>query len=314
MTARLDASALIRQQRRNRLRSLALLGGLAGWMALVGWLVAGDLGILWAAGGTMLLLLVQPVRSTTVLRALYGARPLVPLQAPDLHEVVAELARRAGLERVPRLLLIPRPHLIALSTGWGRDGAVALSEGMLRAFGGRELVAVLAHEISHLQAGDLRLLRLAEAAGRLTRTLALAGLVLTALYLPELEAMGGVPLLPLLLLVAAPVVSDLLTLTLSRTREFDADAGAAALTGDPEALASALARLEVIQGGGWENLRRRPPLPGWLRLVRTHPTTAERVARLRELAPPHPPRWLVLPQVLPAMEAVSRRSVWRGWR
>lgn len=314
MASRLDDSALIRQKTRNRLRSLALLAGMTLWMALVGWLAAGDLGVLWAAGGTALLLLAQPVRSTTLLRALYGARPLSPFQAPDLHAVVAELSRRAGLERVPELLLIPRPQLAALSTGWGRDGAVALSEGMIRLLDGRELVAVLAHEISHLRAGDLRLLRLAEATGRLTRTLALTGMLLIAVYWPELEVAGAVPLLPLVLLAAAPLVGDLLILTLSRTREFDADAGAAELTGDPEALASALTRLELIQGGGWERLRARPPMPGWLRLIRTHPTTAERLARLRELAPPQPPRWLVLPPVSVMLPGVPRRAAWRSWR
>lgn len=311
MTTRLDAAALARQHRRNHLRSLLLLGGIGAWMAVVGWLVAGEWGVVCAAVGAVLVLLVQPVRSTTLLKALYGAVPLTPAQAPGLHAVMAELARRAQLPRVPPLLYIPRAEMIALSTGWGRDGTVALSGGMLHGLPGRELAAVLAHEISHLRAGDLRLLRLAEAGGRLTRTLALVGLALVLLYLPALDMMGGVPLLPLLLLMAAPIVSDLLTLTLSRTREFEADAGAAELTGDPAALIGALSRLEVLQGGGWERLR-RSRTPRWLRLIRTHPTTEERIARLRELAPPLPPRWLVLPDLLvaPGLAIRPMRQWW----
>lgn len=310
MTAPLDAAALARQHRRNHVRSLLILAGIGAWMALVGWLVAGGMGIVWAVVGTVVVVLVQPVRSTTLLRALYGAVPLSATQAPDLYAVMAELARRSGLRRVPPLLYIPRREMIALSTGWGRDSTVALSDGMLRGLPGRELVAVLAHEISHLRAGDLKLLRLAEAAGRLTRTLALAGLVLMALYLPSIEALGGVPLLPLALLVVAPIVSDLLALTLSRTREFEADAGAAELTGDAGALIAALRRIDALQEGGWERLRRGP---GWLRLIRTHPTTDERVARLRELAPSTPPRWLVLPEVLVPSALAVPRLVRRWW-
>jgi heat shock protein HtpX len=147
---------------------------------------------------------------------------------------------------------------------------------------------------------------------------ALAGVVLVLLYVPELRAMGGSPGLPLLLLLAAPLVSDLLALTLSRTREFDADAGAAELTGDPAGLIDALARISLAQGENWETLRRGGGLR-WLRLIRTHPTTDERVARLRELAPAAPPRWLVLPEVMmpdvtmPAAHILSpgQRRWWR---
>lgn len=313
MSPRLDAAALARQHRHNHLRSLLMLVGIGMWMALVGWLVAGGMGVVWSVLGALFILLVQPVRSTTMLQALYGAVPLGPVQAPGLYAVIEELARRAGLPRVPPLLYIPRPEMIALSTGWGREGTIALSDGMLRGLPGRELAAVLAHEVSHLRAGDLKLLRVAEAAGRLTRSLALAGMLLMIFYMREIMAMDGLPLVPLLLLLMAPVVSDLLALTLSRTREFDADIGGAELTGDPAGLIDALARISLAQGENWELLR-RSALLRWLRLIRTHPTTDERIARLRELAPPPPPRWLVVPEVIwPAhMAGVAGQRRW--WR
>lgn len=294
----LDRATLDRHHRRNQLESLLILAGIGAWMAVVGWLVFGGSGILWAALGAVALLLLQPVRSTTLLRALYGAVPLSPAEAPGLFALARELARRAGLERVPPLLYIPRPELIALSTGWGRDAAIALSDGMLRTLPGRELAGVMAHETSHLRTRDLRLLRLAEAAGRLTRFVSLFGLLAIAFYLPAAAAMGAeVPLLPLLLLVAAPMVSDLMMLKLSRTREFAADAGAAELTGDPAGLMAALRRIDALQEGGWERLL-RAPTPRWLRLIRTHPTTEERLARLRELAPRPTPTWLSIPETL----------------
>lgn len=296
--APLDPSILTRQHRRNQVESLLILAGIGAWMALVGWLVFGGQGIVWAALGTVAVLLLQPVRSTTLLKAMYGAMPLAPDEAPGLFAVIRELARRAGMERVPPLLYIPRPEMIALSTGWGRDCAIALSDGMLRTLPGRELAAVMAHETSHLRTRDLRLLRLAEAAGRLTRFVSLFGLLTIALYLPAATMMGAsVPLLPLLLLVAAPMISDLMMLRLSRTREFAADSGAAELTGDPIALMNALRRIDALQDGGWERLL-RTRAPKWLRLIRTHPTTEERLARLRELVPRPPPTWLAIPETL----------------
>lgn len=306
---RLDAAALARHHRRNQVESLLILAGIGAWMALAGWLVFGEEGILWAALGAVVLLVVQPVRSTTLLRALYGAVPLSPAEAPGLHALARELTRRAGLDRVPPLLYIPRRELIALSTGWGRDTAIALSDGMLRTLPGRELAAVMAHEISHLRARDIRILRLAEAAGRLTRMVSMFGLLLIAFYLPAAAMMGAeMPYGALLLLVVAPVVSDLMMLKLSRTREFAADAGAAELTGDPAGLIAALERIEALQGGIWERLSRAP---AWLRLIRTHPTTEERIARLRELAPRPAPTWVLVPgTLLPEMFGLPPASRW----
>lgn len=293
----LDPTVLAHHRRRNRWESLAILTGMGAWMALIGWLVFGEQGIWWAAVGAVLLLLIQPVRSTTLLKAMYGAVPLHPAQAPGLFALVDELARRAHLERVPPLLYIPRPEMIALSTGWGRNAAIAVSDGMLRVLPGRELAAVLAHETSHLRAGDIKLLRLAEAAGRLTRMFSLVGLITVAFYLPAATMLGaGVPLLPLALLIIAPMVGDLLLLKLSRTREFAADAGAAELTGDPVGLMAALDRIATLQDGGWERLLRLPA-PRWINWIRTHPTTQERLARLREMAPRPKPAWLSIPEI-----------------
>ncbi len=294
----LDPAILARHHRRNRLQTVLVLAGIGAWMTLVGWVIAGPQGVVWALAGTVVVLLLQPVRSAVVLRALFGARPLSFDEAPGLTRLVDGLSDRAGLERAPPLLFIPRPELVALSTGTGDDVAIALSAGLVDMLPARELAAVLAHEISHLRHGDLRILRLAEAAGRLTRFLALFGLLSVMLYLPAAALMGGgVPsVVPLLLLVVAPVASDLLTLKLSRTREFDADAGAAELTGDPAGLMMALRRIDRLQGGGWERLLHGP---AWLALIRTHPTTAERLQRLDDLAPPQSdPVWTVSAEAL----------------
>ncbi len=94
---------------------------------------------------------------------------------------------------------------------------------------------------------------------------------------------GSVPWLAVAVLLAAPTVGGLLQMALSRTREFDADLGAAMLTGDPDGLASALVKLERMQGRRWESMvlpGGRTPDPS---VLRTHPLTADRIARLNQL-------------------------------
>ncbi|MDO8606045.1 MAG: M48 family metalloprotease [Phaeospirillum sp.] len=271
----LDQANLETQARRNRRDSIVILAGIVGLTALAGWLVAGGLGVAGSVVAAGVGMLIHPHASAVMLRRLWRAVPLPPHMAPDLWAIVTELSRRAGLESVPPLYFIPRPEILALSTGWGRHAAIGISDGLLLTLPPPEVAAVLAHEIGHIRAGDLKILRLAEAAGRLTHTVALAGLILLLLYLPGILELGmAPPPWPFLVIMAAPLVSDLLTLKLARTREFAADASAAELTGNPRALMAALARLHH----GWENPR--------LSLIRTHPTTEERLTRLADLAPP----------------------------
>jgi heat shock protein HtpX len=118
------------------------------------------------------------------------------------------------------------------------------------------------------------------------------GVLLLLALLPALWATGSAPSpVPVLLLVGAPVLGDLLTLSLSRRRELLADAGAVELTGDAAALAEALARIWRLQGDDWERLATRGA--GWIRWFRSHPTVRERIAALRAMAAParqEPPR------------------------
>ncbi|WP_141400504.1 M48 family metalloprotease [Magnetospirillum sp. 15-1] len=275
----LDRRSLQDQLRRNRRDTGLILMAMALLMSLAGWLLAGGSGVVAALAAAGLALAVNPHNSVAMLRALYRAVPLPVAAAPGLWRGHAELCRRAGLAAVPPLLIIPSRAILALSTGWGRHCAVALSEGALALLPPDEVVAILAHEIAHIRAGDLKLLRLADAAGHLTHTLVAATLILLVFFWPDMMAANALPDLWVVgALVLAPVGCDLLRLSLSRTREFAADAGAAELCGSPEALISALTRLSRDHGT-------LSPL-GWLRLVRTHPTTEERIVRLRNLAPP----------------------------
>jgi heat shock protein HtpX len=197
---------------------------------------------------------------------------------------VAELSRRAGLERAPRLMVLPTPRLEAFTTGRREDAVIAVSDGLLRRLPERELLGVLAHEVSHLAHRDLLVLGTARSLGRFGRFVSRLGLLVVVLSLPAMLWSGqGVSWLLVLALLLAPRFLLSIEQALSRSREFDADAGAAALTGDPEALARALVRVEADaqqRDPMWRLLGMRTVLPPWLQ---SHPATRERVARLAAL-------------------------------
>jgi heat shock protein HtpX len=144
----------------------------------------------------------------------------------------------------------------------------------------RQLNGILAHEVAHIRSGDLRVMGLADVLNRVTGFMSTMGLI----GVPLMFGTGwNIPILGLLLLIFAPTIGGLLQLALSRAREYDADLDGAALTGDPEGLASALALLERRQGAVWEGLvlpGSRLPEPS---LLRSHPRTEDRISRLLSL-------------------------------
>jgi len=292
-TALVDAAALRRQRFLNRLQSAILLVGLFALAALTGFLFAGTDGLVIAAAIAAGFMILNPASGDILFRYVYGAVPLTPASAPRLSSLAAELARRAALDRNPALFLIPTPLLQAMAAGSREAPSIAVTSGLLQQLSSRELAAVLAHEITHVRHGDMFVMRLAAAAGAMTHAMANAGLFLLIAYFPVLWSTGSAPSpAAIALLIAAPMVSDLLQLSLSRRREFLADAGAVELTGDPLSLARALERIEQLQGDDWERFSARGGR--WLRWFRTHPTTAERIERLAQLvasARPGLPDW-----------------------
>ena len=272
-----DAATLARLQRRNRLETALTLIALLLLAAAIGWLAAGPEGLVIGAAMMAAGLAFGALPADAVFVHGYGAVRLSPSAAPGLFALVAELSRRAGLAVAPTLYLLPQPVLQAMAAGTTEKPGIGFTRSLVEILTPAELAGVLAHEVSHIRHGDLIVMRLAAQASAITRAMAQAGLLVLLLW--GTGAMGAHPLLPALLIVA-PLLADLLTLSLSRTREFLADARAVELTGDPQGLASALLTLEQIQGDDFERLASRGPW--WLRLFRTHPTIAERVAALRE--------------------------------
>jgi len=297
---------------RNLVHTVVLLGGMALLVAAIGWIFAGPVGIAWAVGLGAVLLVLGARASSSILLRLYHARPITPREQPDLHAILAELADRAGLPRPPQLVYIPSRMIQAFTVELNEGPAIAVTDGLLRGLNAREIAAVLAHEIAHVRHGDIRIMTIADVVTKLTSTFAFAGMVLVLISLP-LYLMGAAPApwLAVLLLVAAPTVAVLLQLALSRAREYDADHTAAVLSGDPQALASALVMLERYQGRPWEQM----VMPGYRlpepSLLRSHPATADRVARLRAIAPGRPLRSLdALDRSASLRAAVARGPRW----
>ncbi|EXJ13653.1 zinc metalloprotease HtpX [Imhoffiella purpurea] len=282
----MDRERLFEHKLRNNLQTLGLVGLLAGLAAYLAWFVGGETFVWAALFGVLALYLLHPAGSPRWVLSMYRARPIRPEDAPVLHAVLGELARRAELPYVPPLYYLPSRVMNAFATGQRDEALIAVSDGLLRRLDRREIAGVLAHELSHIVNGDIRVMALADLVSRITSVLSFTGQLLLVLAIPlMLMGVEGPPWIPILILIAAPTLSALIQLALSRNREFEADRSAAELTGDPEGLASALLKLERYQGPLWEQLvmpGRRVPDPS---LLRTHPPTEERVRRLMELTP-----------------------------
>jgi len=281
----------------NALQATLLVITLAGLLGLLAWIVGGGQLAVFALGMVVVLYLANPAASPRLVMMLYPGRVLHPDEAPRQYAILAELARRAGLPRVPRLYYVPSSVMNAFATGRRDDAMVALSDGLLRRLDLREQAGVLAHEVSHVANGDLAVMAFADLVSRITGSFGLFGQILLLLSLPAaLVTDVGVPWLALAILLAAPTLSALVQLALSRNREYEADLSAAELTGDPAGLASALEKLERYQGRFWEQILmpgRRVPDPS---LLRTHPETADRIERLLALVPRPSRSGLPLPE------------------
>lgn len=246
--------------------------------------------------------------SDRALLRMSGAREVSPAEAPGLHAMTRDLAERAGVP-MPRLAIVDDPVPNAFATGPTPErGVVAVTTGLLSILDARELRGVLAHELAHVANRDTLVATIAAtlsaAVSALANLVALSGLLgmfgSTDGEDEEPAGAGG----GLLVTLVAPLAATLVQLGVSRSREYHADATAARWTGDPDALASALERLEATATAAMQVGAPEPtpavaalgivnPLQALGALFSTHPRTADRVARLRAMRGVAPRRQLV---------------------
>ena len=321
-----ETADLFQQQARNRRKTMLIMGTFVLFVLLLGFgfdLATGSLLPLPAAGTVLLVplggLAALGLSSTSAWWSLrHGDRAIllstraVPLEAlgssdprgRQLQNVVEEMAIAAGLP-APRIYVVPDPDPNAFATGPDPEHAsIALTAGLLELLNREELQGVVAHEMAHIRNYDIRtmtvmaallgaILLLHDWAGRLSRTGALR-------VGGRGRGKAGAPLLLLwlLLVLVAPLIGRLLAMTVSRTREFQADATAAGLTRNPLGLAGALRKLEEAFAPTRSVNRGVAPLcivdplglkaalreGFWADLFATHPPIAARIARLEAMA------------------------------
>jgi heat shock protein HtpX len=280
----------------NALRTAVLLGALSALILFFGRAIGGS-------GGLVIALVIALgingysyfYSDRLALRSM-RAYPVSQVQAPQLYAIVADLAQRMRMP-MPRLYISPTSAPNAFATG--RDpqhAAVCCTEGILELLDERELRGVLGHELAHVGNRDILISSVAAALATVITFLAHMAQFAMIFGGGNRDRDGGNLLSGLLLIVLGPVAAGLIQMAISRSREFQADASGAQVTGDPLALASALRKLEL--GTAARPLVEDPSLAptsslmianpfrggGIGRLFSTHPPMGERIARLEELA------------------------------
>jgi heat shock protein HtpX len=277
----------------NMMRTALLLAAMTALFLVVGYLIAGEGGALIAFVLALAMNGWAYWNSDKMVLRMHNARPVTRASAPDLVGLVEQLARRAELP-MPAVYVLETNQPNAFATGRNpENSAVAVTRGLIQSCDPEELAGVIAHELAHIKNRDTLIM---------TITATLAGaigfLAQFAFFFgggrDNRNPLGVVG--TLLVMILAPLAAMLVQTAISRTREYSADRGGAMICGQPLWLARALQRIEQLARGVVNEPAERNPasahlfiinplhLGGIDSLFRTHPPTADRVRRLRELA------------------------------
>ncbi|MBL8469507.1 zinc metalloprotease HtpX [Methyloversatilis discipulorum] len=278
----------------NWLKTSILMAGIVALFGVVGAAIGGQQGMLIAllfGGATNLW--AYWFSDKMVLR-MYNAREVDAASSPYLYNMVAELAQRAQLP-MPRVYIIDEAQPNAFATGRNpENAAVAATTGIIQMLSARELRGVMAHELAHVKNRDILISTISATVSGAISALAQFGMFFGGGR--DSEGRPANPVLSIAVAILAPIAAMLIQMAISRTREFGADREGAAISGDPEALASALAKIDAYARGipmataeahpeTGQMMIMNPLSGGGLRgLFSTHPATEERIARLRALA------------------------------
>jgi heat shock protein HtpX len=271
------------------LRTLLLMATLGGLLVVIGALIGGVKG----AAGFLVIALVMNFAfywfSDKIAIASAGAKPVSEQEAPQLYAMVRELTTRAKLP-MPRLYVIPTEQANAFATGRNPEhSAVAVTSGITKLLSQDELRGVLSHELGHVRNRDILTQSIASAMGA-----AITWIAYMLLWFGDDDNSPLGVIASLAMVILAPISATLIQLAISRQREYSADATGAQICGNPEALASALLRLEEgAKAMPMQVNQATEPLyivrpfrgAGLAGLFSTHPPIEERVRRLRQMRP-----------------------------
>jgi heat shock protein HtpX len=277
----------------NSIKTVLLLGTLSALLLAIGELIGGSSGLMIAFVIAVVMNLGSYWFSDKIVLRMYGAQPVGPEH--PLSHIVARLAQQAGLP-MPKVYVIPTMSPNAFATGRNpQHAAVAATEGILRILNEQELEGVLAHELAHVKHRDILISSVAAT---------IAATIMMVARMAQYAAIfgggssrdddrGGNPFSLLLMVILAPLAAMLIQAAISRSREFAADAGGAAIAGSPYGLVNALKKLETASkqvpldaNPATSHMFIIKPfsVAGLLSIFSTHPPTERRIQALLHTA------------------------------
>jgi heat shock protein HtpX len=278
----------------NWVKTAMLMAAIMALFGVVGGMVGGRSGMLLALvlGGAMNFFSYW--FSDTMVLKMYNAQEVDESSAPQFYGMVRDLAQRAGLP-MPRVYLIDEQQPNAFATGRNPEhAAVAATTGILHLLSARELRGVMAHELSHVRHRDILISTISA-----TMAGAISALANFAMFFGGRSDDGrpANPLAGIAVALLAPLAASLIQMAISRSREYEADRGGAEISGEPDALADALGKIQMYAEGRIplgpaemhpetaQMMILNPLSAGGIKgLFSTHPPTEERIARLRAMA------------------------------
>jgi heat shock protein HtpX len=282
----------IAANKRNTVLIMAVFIGIVG---AIGWAVSyvyGNQSIaLWVIGGAFIYALIQYFAASKLAVAMSGAQEIRKSDNPRLYRIVENLTIATGMP-MPKVYIMDDPAPNAFATGRDPQHAiVAATTGILEVMDDRELEAVMAHEISHVQNYDIRVSMIAF--GLVSAIGVLSDIALHMFFFIDRRENNTNPIVlvvGIVLIVLAPIIAALVQFAISRQREYLADASGVMVTRDSEGLASALEKLQQYgrpmqrQSTATAHLFLNNPLKAgfFSKLFSTHPPLEERIARLRQ--------------------------------
>jgi heat shock protein HtpX len=269
--------------------SIAIFLIMLALLTIIGLQLFGYSGLLLSAGGIIFIVIVAN-------RRMAYAQPqnvskLSEDKVPRMYEGIRELSQRANLQSVPELYLFDAQYMNAATLDKPGEPMIIVTPPVVNQLSDREVTALLAHEVAHIQSRDVFFQRIVQAVYLLTQVVAQTAWIMLILFFPIfLFSRANLPLYIIAILFGAPVLSILLQLAFSRSREFNADLGAVELTGEPLALAEALEKIEKVQSRFLDTMLPFPTRRNRREssLFSSHPAIPKRIEKLKKIAEEHP--------------------------
>lgn len=281
----------------NKRNTILIMAVFVGIISAIGWAISyfyGNTSITyWVIGGAAVYALIQYFAASKLAVAMTGAEQIEKRDNPRFYRIVENLAITTGMD-MPKVYIIDDSAPNAFATGRDpKHAIVAATSGLIDIMNDNELEAVMAHEMGHVQNYDIRVSMIAF--GLVSAIGILSDIVIRMMFYGDNRSNNSNPavlIIGIIVIILAPIIAAIVQMAVSRQREYLADATGAMTTRNPEALASALQKLETSsrpmkhQSTATAHLFFANPLkPGFFsKLFSTHPPLEERIARLRNNA------------------------------